>query len=64
MELYQLEYFRVLCLYRSYTKTAQAFYVTQPSVSIAIKKLETELGGPLLTNNNKKLELTLTAGTR
>jgi DNA-binding transcriptional LysR family regulator len=58
MELYQLEYFRALCHYKSYTKTAQIFDVTQPSITAAIKKLEKECYGPLLDRASKKLTVT------
>ena len=58
MELYQLEYFNALCYHRSYTKAAQAFDVTQPSITAAVKKLEKELGGPLVRCIGKSFEIT------
>ncbi len=57
MELYQLDYFRKLCEFQSFSKTAEYFHVTQPAVSIAVKKLEEELGGKLLRHDNKTFTL-------
>ena len=58
MELYQLEYFSVLCKYRSYTKASEQLRVTQPAVSIAVKKLEDEFGGELIDRKSKTFTLT------
>lgn len=58
MELYQLEYFHMLCKCRSYTKTAQAFHVTQPAVTTALKKLEQECGAALIDRTGKRFSLT------
>lgn len=48
MELSQLKYFIAIAKYGSFTKAAQTLYVSQPSLSAAIKKLEQELGISLL----------------
>lgn len=48
MELYQIKYLLSVVRYQSYTKAADAIGVTQPALSIAIKKLEAELGVKLL----------------
>jgi DNA-binding transcriptional LysR family regulator len=42
----------------SFTKAAGLLHISQPALSIAIDKLEREVGTPLLTRTNKKLELT------
>lgn len=41
-----------------FTKTANNLYMTQPGVSQHIKKLETQLGTPLLNRYDKQFELT------
>ena len=57
MDLYQLEYFRVLCKFGSFTKASQALMVTQPAISIAVKKLEEEYG-ELINRKSKGFALT------
>lgn len=47
MELQQLKYFRAVAEERSFTRAAKRLYVTQPNVSIQIRKLEHELGTSL-----------------
>jgi DNA-binding transcriptional LysR family regulator len=58
MELYQLEYFRVTCKYNSYTEAAKELAVTQPAISIAIKKLEKECNADLIDRKSKTFALT------
>ncbi len=43
---------------RHFTRTAQALHMTQPGVSQHIKKLERQLGKPLLNRYGKSFELT------
>ena len=47
MNLDYLRYFVKLAELRHYTKAAQQLCITQPSLSHAIRQLETELGVPL-----------------
>ena len=47
MELQQLKYFRAVAEEQSFTRAAKRLYVTQPNVSIQIRKLEHELGTSL-----------------
>lgn len=42
----------------SYTKAAKQLHISQPALTIAIQKLERELGAPLLIRTGKRLELT------
>ena len=42
----------------SFSKAAQALYLTQPALSIAIQKVEAEIGMPLFIRDKKPLELT------
>lgn len=58
MELRQLEYFQKVCLLNSITKAAEELHVSQPSISIALQKLEREFGLPLFDRNQKQLSLT------
>lgn len=58
MELRQMEYFRRAAHLRSITKAAGELHVSQPSVTIAIQKLEEELGVPLLDRSQKQIALT------
>lgn len=58
MELYQLEYFRALCKFGSYTEAAVHLNVTQPAITQAIKKLEQELNLPLIERKGKHFVLT------
>ncbi|HBW35559.1 LysR family transcriptional regulator [Desulfosporosinus sp. BICA1-9] len=59
MELRQLEYFEAVSRLRSFTKAASELCVAQPSITVAIRKLEEELGIPLFERSRKKISLTL-----
>ena len=58
MDLRQLQYFQSIGELHSITKTAGKFNIAQPSVTIAIKNLENELGVPLLDRSHKRISLT------
>ncbi len=58
MELRQMEYFQRAGRMRSITKAAEELHVSQPSVTVAIQKLEEELGVPLLDRSQKQIGLT------
>ncbi len=51
MEFYQLEEFIAVVEERSFTRAAERVFRTQAAVSVAIKRLEDELGVPLLTRS-------------
>ena len=53
MELRQIEYFSAVNRYKNYTKAAQELHVSQPTISVAIQKLEDELGIKLMERDNK-----------
>ena len=57
METNQICYFLALCEEQNFTRAAKRCWVSQPSVSNAIKRLEEELGGDLFhrTKNGAKL---------
>jgi DNA-binding transcriptional LysR family regulator len=58
MELRQLEYFVAVVEERSFTKAAQRERVAQPAVSAQIRRLERQVGQPLLTRSNRDVRLT------
>lgn len=58
MELRQLQYFRAVCETGSFTKAADACFVSQSAVSQQIKALEAELGFPLTERRGRSFSLT------
>ncbi len=58
MELRQLEYFHMASRMRNITRAAERLGVSQPNITVAIKKLETELGVQLFDRSQKQLCLT------
>lgn len=58
MELRQLEYFHAVSRLNSITKAAGQFRIAQPSVTVAIKKLEEELGVQLFNRSQRQITLT------
>lgn len=58
MELTQLEFFVMVVEQGSFSKAAVRVYRTQPAVSIAIKRLEEEIGAPLFDRSQKTPTLT------
>lgn len=58
MELRQLEYFQMASRLKNITRAAERLNVSQPNITVAIKKLETELGIKLFDRSQKQLALT------
>ena len=58
MELRQLEYFCNVGEFENFTRAAQNLHVSQPSVTKAIKALESELQLTLIDRTQKKISLT------
>ena len=58
MNYNSLVYFAKLAEMEHYTKAAQALYISQPSLSYAIAKLEEELGLPLFEKDGRNVRLT------
>ncbi|QSR85104.1 LysR family transcriptional regulator [Methylacidimicrobium sp. B4] len=56
--LQQLRVFEAIAHHRSFTKAAEAVHLTQPAVSIAIKRFEEAVGLPLFERIGKKIYLT------
>lgn len=58
MELTQLKYFQKAAQLKSLTKAAQELYISQPTLSQSLARLETSIGCPLFTRRvGKPLEL-------
>ena len=58
MTLQQLEYFCEISRYKSFHKAAEMLHVSQPSLSNAILRLESELGFLLFDRRKRHIELT------
>src|SRR5262245_48481732 len=58
MEMAQLEYFLTVVQEKSFSKAADRVFRTQPAVSIAVRRLEEEIGLPLLDRTQKTPVLT------
>jgi len=53
MEMHQVRYFSAICEEGNFTRAAKRCGVKQPSLTRAIQRLETELGGPLFIRTLK-----------
>lgn len=58
MEMNQVRYFLAVCEHRNFTHAAGACNVAQPSLTVSIKKLEDEMGGPLFLRDRSGCRLT------
>lgn len=58
MELRQIRYLLALAQTLNFTRAAEQCNVTQPTLTLAIKKLEDELGGPLIHRERSRTHLT------
>lgn len=63
MDLYLLRYFLAVVETGNFTRAAERTFVTQPTLSSGIKKLEQQLGHELFERTNRRVFLT-DAGTR
>jgi DNA-binding transcriptional LysR family regulator len=57
MEMHQARYFLAMCDSLSFTRAAEQCHVSQPALTLAIKKLEEEFGGPLFHREGHRLLL-------
>lgn len=55
MDIRSLEYCATIARLGSFTKAAETLYVAQPALSIAIRKLEDELGVPLFVRQPRRV---------
>jgi DNA-binding transcriptional LysR family regulator len=58
MELYSLQVFSTVVAERSFSRAAEKLYRTQPAISLALQRLEAELGQKLIDRSGKTLVLT------
>ena len=58
MELYPLQVFHTVATEKSFSRAAEKLLRTQPAVSLAVQRLENELGEKLLDRSGKELLLT------
>ena len=56
--LQQLRLFAAVARHKSFTRAAEDVHLTQPAVSIQVKRLEEKIGMPLMEHMGKKLHLT------
>lgn len=56
MELTQLEYFLTVARLEHMTSASKALRITQPALSHAISKLESELGVPLFERKGRNVQ--------
>ena len=58
MEFHQVTYFLAACDTLNFTRAAEVCNVSQPALTVAIRKLEEELGGDLFLRGARALSLT------
>ncbi len=58
MDLHTLKIFLAVAQEKSFSRAAEKVFRTQPAVSLAVQRLERELGEPLVDRNGKHLLLT------
>ncbi len=58
MDLRKLEIFRAVAEHLSFARAAQSLYISQSAVSIAVRKLEEELGLRLFSRDRRSVRLT------
>ena len=58
MKLKQLEVFVAVADHKSFSRAAEALYLTQPTVSVYISGLEKELNAKLFVRNTKEICMT------
>lgn len=58
IELRQLKHVKLLAKYKNFSKAAEAANITQPALSISIKKAEKYFGNSLFSRKSKLIELT------
>src|SRR5258708_33673535 len=58
MDLYALQVFQTVVAERSFSRAAEKLFRTQPAISLAVQRLEVEVGEKLLDRSQKELRLT------
>jgi len=57
MESGRLRHFLAVAEHGGFTAAAQAVYVSQPALSLAVRELESELGAALFTRRGRTVRL-------
>ena len=57
MELLQLKYFQTVAYMEHISKAAKKLNISQPSLSLMIKRLEDEMGTPLFDRIGRNIQL-------
>ena len=57
MDISQLEYFAAVARVKSMTKAARLLNLTQPALSMSIKRIEEEIGVPLFDRSGRTVSL-------
>lgn len=60
MNLRDFEYFDCLCQTKNFTKAAEKLYISQPSVTLSLARLERELDSKLIIRNHSNKEIQIT----
>ncbi|MGL5415286.1 MAG: LysR family transcriptional regulator [Clostridium sp.] len=60
MNIRDLEYFKCLCEVKSFTKTAEKLFISQPSVTMSVNRLEKDLGTKLVIRSHSNKEIRIT----
>ena len=58
MDLHKLRGFHAVVRHGGFTNAARRLHVTQPSISLQVKKLEQEMGARLLDRHSRRVVLT------
>lgn len=58
MEIRQLKYFLAIAETRNYSRAAKSLFVTQPTLTLSMQKLEKEFDTKLFHQSNDGLQLT------
>lgn len=58
MNINQLKYFHAICKYKTVSSAAEALFVSQPTLSNALKELEEEFGTVLFKRTYRSMTLT------
>jgi DNA-binding transcriptional LysR family regulator len=58
MTLVQMQFALAVARKKSFSDAADSCRISQPSLSVAVRKLENELGGPLFVRTTRRVELT------
>lgn len=58
MEFHQIRYFLAACDHLNFTRAAESCSVSQPALTVAIQKLEADVGASLFLRSGRQIELT------